>query len=91
MKLRYEAPKGQRIKYKFFGMTTFQDFWMWDEGTRKWIDNLDLQQGTCSSHCDCNSIRAFRRRLKNAPKDVEFILENRYVGCNVYGINNKTF
>lgn len=89
MGLRYEKPKEQRIKNRFFGMTTFQDFWMWDEGAKKWTDDLGLRQGFCSSHCDCNSVRAFRRRLKTAPKNVEFILVSRYKGYDVYGINNK--
>ena len=91
MKLKYQKSKGQRVKHRFLGMTTFQDFWMWDRGAKKWITDLHLRQGDCSSHCDCNSIRAFRRRLKTAPENVEFILVSRYMGCDVYGINNKTF
>ena len=81
MKIKYDAQKGNRIKHTFIGMTNFDGYW-WIDSLREWrkeSNGLD-----CSSHCDCNSVRAFRRRLKEATKGIDFILVSRWYGQNVY-------
>ena len=46
----------------------------------------------CSSHQRCDSVRAFRRKLKKAPYGVTFILVNRCVGYDVHGVGtNKEY
>jgi hypothetical protein len=83
--MRYEAKKGTRINYKFFGMTNFDDYW-WVDTLKKWVKISEVDKRLeRSTHRDCRSTRAFRRMLKTAPKGVEFILVSRWVGYNVYG------
>jgi hypothetical protein len=65
------------------GMTTLDDYW-WIYSLKEWRKDAE---GLCSSHCECNSVRAFRRRLKKCPKSVEFILVSRWKGYDVYGKN----
>lgn len=80
--MKYQAQKRSRIFHTFIGMTTFDDYW-WIPSLKEWRE--DSNGLACSSHCDCNSLRAFRRRLKKAPKDVEFILVSRWHGFDIYG------
>jgi len=81
--MRYEAPKRQRVFHTFIGMTNFDDYW-WDG--KEWV-LAPNHANNYSSHCNCNSLRAFRRRLKKAPKGVEFILVSRWKGYDIYGKN----
>jgi hypothetical protein len=83
--MRYQAQKRSRIKHTFIGMTTYESIW-WDDDAKKWSEKYD-EMKRFSSHCDCNSVRAFRRRLKKCPKSVEFILVSRWKGYDVYGKN----
>jgi hypothetical protein len=85
MKLKYEAKKRTRINYRFTGYTTFENGWWYNHDLNKW--ELNLQHGTHNygSHAGCRSVKAFRRKLKSAPKGVEFILVSRWFGNNVVG------
>lgn len=86
MKLKYQANKTIRMNYGFMGFTT--DNWWFDYATNKWIKHEDLEIPTIkgfSSHQDCKSVRAFRRKLKKAPKGVKFILCSRWVGHDIIG------
>jgi hypothetical protein len=87
MKLKFDLPKGQRINHSFLGFTTFEGDWIFNEKLKRW-ENGELQKGCIySSHQDCNSVRAFRRKLKKAPKGINFTLVGRWWNCDVNGIN----
>jgi len=44
-----------------------------------------------SSHQSCKSVKAFRRKLKKAPKGVKFILVSKWEGYNVEGIGSEDY
>ena len=91
--MKYQAPKNRRTKYKFIGITTFEELWVWHEYYKKWInhdDNDYVWDGTgYTSHQPCSPIRAFRRKLKKCPKGVEFVLVSRWFNNDVIGFNTK--
>lgn len=86
MKLKYKAVKKSRINHSFMGFTSFDGIHWYNDSHRCWDCNYD---GVISSHAPCNSVRAFRRLLKNAPHGIEFILVSRWVGYDVYGKGSK--
>jgi len=83
MKLKYEARKRTRINYRFMGFTTFEQGWWHNHDENRWEKN----PSNCNygSHEPCRSVRAFRRKLKKAPKGVKFILVSRWKGYDVTG------
>jgi hypothetical protein len=90
--LKYNAKKGQRIKYGYMGFTTFDmsvndGFWYYNKTLKKWEENMVNENCAYSSHAPCKSVKAFKRKLKNAPRGVTFILVSRWVGHDVQGIN----
>lgn len=85
MKLKYEARNRTRIKYKFIGFTTFDKGWWFNHNTNKWEQNPSVGGKGYSSHQCCRTVKSFRRKLKQAPKGVEFILVSRWSGHNVIG------
>lgn len=86
MKLKYEAQKRTRIKYRFIGFTTFEQGWWHNHDLNKWEFNPHHGKYNYGSHEPCRSVMAFRRKLKKAPKGVEFILVSRWIGNNVTGL-----
>lgn len=82
--MKYEAKKGCRINHMFTGITTFDAGWWYNIDLKKWQCN-ETNHGkyNMSSHQKCRTLRAFRRKLKNMPKGVEWILVSRYKNCNV--------
>lgn len=85
MKLKYEAQKRTRINYGFMGFTTFEQGWWHNHYLNKWEFLPQHGKFNYGSHEPCRSAMAFRRKLKKAPKGVEFILVSRWVGHNVTG------
>jgi hypothetical protein len=85
MKLKYEARKGTRINYRFMGITTFEQWWWYNRDFDKWEFTAQLGKGDYTTCQRCRSVKAFRRKLKKAPKGVEFIFVNRWAGHNVTG------
>jgi hypothetical protein len=83
MKLKYKAKRKSRINYNFMGFTTFENGWWFSHNTNKWEQKPEAEY---SSHQDCKTVKAFRRKLKSAPKGVEFILVSRWVGHDVTGL-----
>lgn len=70
------------------GMTTFEQGWWYNLDLKKW--ELDPPEDyNYSTHQPCRSTKAFRRKLKKAPKDVEFVLVSRWVGFDVIGKGSK--
>lgn len=90
MKLKYKAKKGQRVNYLFMGMTTFENDWWYIEDLKKWVNNPKDLPYNKSTHQPCKSVKAFKRKLKKAPIEVEFILVSRWKDCNVIGKGSKT-
>lgn len=102
MKIKHTLKRGYRIfnsscKYDghrvpvFFAAECISDHYWWAEKDKKWmkIENINNQSfSSCS--CHINSVRAFRRRLKEwstyLPKGTKFRLISNFVGCDVYGI-----
>lgn len=90
MKIKFKLRKGSRFKSQFRQMWELGLNWYWDEKNKKWVkcdsdefrNNIDWM----SSDAPCKSIRAFRRKLKSAPKNLTFILDSRFVGCDVSGV-----
>lgn len=67
------------------GFTTFETGWWFNFNTNKWEQNPKVgEKGNCS-HQSCKTVKAFRRKLKKAPKGVKFILVSRWVGYDVEG------
>jgi len=85
MKLRYNQSKGNRINSQMHGFESVNCEWLWNKELKKWAKNIETGKYSYSSHCPCKSVKSFRRKLKAAPKDVEFRLWNKYVGYNVFG------
>ena len=92
MKMKYEAEKGSRMNYGFIGFTTIETSWWFNYTIGKWEHNpvKKLGCGNYSSHQICRTVKAFRRKLKAAPKGVRFILVNRWIGCDVVGYGNNS-
>lgn len=88
MKLKYEAQKRFRVKYMFKGFTTFERGWWFSHNTNRWEKNPETGEKGYSSHQDCRTVRAFRRKLKSAPKGVEFVLVPRWIGHSVTGFGS---
>jgi len=87
-KLKYEAKKLTRINYRFMGITTFENGWWFNHNSNKWEQNPSSGEKGYSSHQDCRTVRAFRRKLKSAPKGIKFILVSRWVDHNVTGFGS---
>jgi hypothetical protein len=88
MKLKYNAQNRTRINYRFMGFTTFENGWWFNHNTNSWQQNPKAGEKGYSSHQNCRSVKAFRRKLKKAPKGVKFILVSRWVGYDVEGIGS---
>jgi hypothetical protein len=93
MKLYFEAPRGIRLRKRFFmGATVFEpDLW-WSLSLKKWVssDEARATGKNYSTHADVHSVKAFKRMLRKNPilKGYAVFLENRYVG---YSVSNKPF
>lgn len=93
MKLKYQAQKRTRIKSRFTWIYTQDNLWFVNK-TKKW-EKLDFDyitkksNKTFSSVQYCHSVRAFRKKLKQMPNGVKFILSSNFVGYDVYGIGSK--
>jgi hypothetical protein len=89
MKLRFSKQKSQRVKKRFIGFCAVDRTHYWfEELSQSWKQSNECV-GPSSSHQDCNSVRAFRRKLKTAPKGVKFVLVSRWRGFDVDGTGTK--
>lgn len=88
MKLKYDQPKGARVKYGFFGYTTLEQGWCYNLSLKRWEYNPEFGKYHYSTHAPAKSVKAFRRSLKSAPKGVKFILVSRWKGYDVHGVGN---
>ena len=86
MKLKFDAPKMNKLKSQMTGFEAVNCDWMWNYDLKEWTQELQSVKYSYSSHRPCRSVKAFLRMLKSAPKGIEFRLWNKYIGCDVYGI-----
>lgn len=89
MKVKYKAKKRIRINYGFVGFTSIENGWWFDYDSNEWVHQPIISNKGYSSHQPCNTVRAFRRKLKSAPKGVKFILQSRWTGYDVIGYGCK--
>jgi hypothetical protein len=93
MKVKHKAQKRTRINYGFIGFYAETECggWWYNKTLKEWQHNPKMGQHTFGSHQDCDSVRAFRRKLKSAPKGVTFVLVSKWVGHDVYGVGSKEY
>ena len=86
MKLKYDKPRGKRIKKQFRDYTPVESYGEIMFPCYSKIDGALLGRST---HNTCYSVRAFRRHLRkniyNIPAGTTVCLCNRYTGYNVMG------
>ena len=84
--LKYQKPRGQRLKHTgFLGVEVFDGELLWDFTEKRWRHYLEIE-GWCSTLAPCRSVRAFRRMLKHNPViRGQATLVSNYVGFNVTG------
>ena len=93
MKIKFQAPKGCRIKKQFMcvELDPDSDYWLdyaYFRESREWREFGDYRDGEiCSSgSCPCRSLKAAIRLIKkwNFPKGTTFRLCSIWVGHDVY-------
>lgn len=90
MKIRYQAPRGQRIKcYGYCGISHEDHLnYSYIPSLKQWVYEEEIPDGVpvITNFDDCKSLRCAIRKIKhyNAPKGTKFILESRYVGHDIY-------
>ena len=91
MKTKQEARVGSRINKNFIGMMDNSYTYWYDSTMNRWItgDNINFDIHMISSHKSVNSIRAFRKALKKAPKNIKFRLVSRYKNHDVFGVGDN--
>lgn len=85
MKLKYKIRRRLRINSRFVWMKSLDFDWWYNEDLNKWEFKPDKRKGYHRQHQDCQTMKAFRRKLKKAPKGVKFILATRWVGYDIEG------
>ena len=85
MKIKYQAEKLKRINHGFMGFKCLERGWWHNHDLNRWEENPKHGEYNYGTHKPCNSVKAFRRLLKKAPKGLKFMLINRYKYSHVYG------
>jgi|GEM_PF-6272913 hypothetical protein len=84
--MKYEKPKGRRLKRYFMSVCPTEDSpvtW-WDHVERRWVKDLPKDHDA-STDCTCRTVRAFCGHLRRHPElDNRAVLISRYVGYDVY-------
>ena len=94
MKIKYQAPKGLRIKKQFISLgldINANDeylYWWYYPESYEWRKDSDLRDNEtyASSSCLCRSLKAAIRLIKkwNFPKGTTFRLSSIWIGYDVY-------
>jgi len=90
MKLKYDAPKGRRIKRKWFYHIEVENgkYRWWDNVDKKWTDFTNTDHAHTIFGPVCRSVRAFRRHVRKHKNymgsSCTFRLVSKYVGHDVY-------
>ena len=86
MRLKFDKPKGQRIKRGFYSVEIEEVDWWWEEDSRTWKRIADAIPPFVSNS-PCKTVKAFRRHVRKHKKymgQVTFRLVSAYVGYDVY-------
>ena len=93
MKIKYQAPKGYRIKKQFLSLGLDADtedwisWWYYPE-SKEWRNDLKYRDNEtyAVSSCNCNSLKSAIRKIKQwkFPKGTKFRLCSMWVGHDVY-------
>lgn len=88
MKIKYQAPKGHRIKnHDFCWLETENSLYWFREDIKQWRLNEDIPDGVaCSTGDLCRSLKSAIQKIKNydLPKGTEFRLVSKWVGYDIY-------
>ena len=74
------------INKRFLWMESVDNNWRWNIKLKKWI-NSNTPAKDSTIFLDCLSLKAFKRRLKDTPKGVQFRLVSRFIGFDILGVN----
>jgi len=66
--MKYDLPKGQRIKKGFLWITCFDKTMWYCDDCNKWYDGVVTCPHPYSDSKRCGSVRAFRRHLRKHPE-----------------------
>ncbi len=70
----------------FLWMESVDNKWRWNTDKKQWINSNSSDKDT-TVFLDCKTLKAFKRRLRKAPKGVQFRLVSRFIGFDVLGVN----
>lgn len=89
MKIKYQAPKGRRIKnHDFCWLETENSLYWYVESIKQWrlFEDIPKNCEYYSTGCLCKSLKAAIRRIKkyDLPKGTEFVLVSKWVGHDIY-------
>ncbi len=89
MRIRYEKPKGNRMKKQMWGISCISDndeCYTYSDYNRKFMPYDDIKEGCACSHCHCRSLKSAIRILKksNLPKGLTFCVDSIFYGYNIY-------
>jgi hypothetical protein len=84
--MRYDRPKGQRMKRYFCGITNFSGMWWLNESKYWEYEVNDIpEKESYGTHAPCRTLRAFRRHLRQHPEiKGKAVLCSRFIGHDVY-------
>lgn len=91
MNIKFQAPKGHRLKKQFSCVELEGDDWLsysYYPESREWRKDSGFNEGEsyASTSCSCRSLKAAIRKIKkwNFPKGTTFRLCNIWIGYDVY-------
>ena len=90
MKIKFEAPKGRRMKKQFLDIHLDTDNWFefaYFPESKEWREMGNYRGETYScNYCRCRSLKAAIRKIKkwNFPKGTKFRLYSYWRGKDVY-------
>jgi hypothetical protein len=89
MKIKYQAPKGRRIKnHDFYWLEHENSLYLYVESIKQWVlfEDIPKNCGYYSTGDTCRSLKAAIRRIKgyNMPKGTKFRLVSKWVGYDIY-------
>ena len=91
MKIKFQAPKGQRFKKQFMCIEPDGDDWLlyrYYPESKEWRKGVCFKKGEtyASSSCTCHSLKSAIRLIKkwDFPKGTMFRLCSLWVGKDVY-------
>ena len=85
--ITYKKQKESRLSKRFLWMECDNYKYYWNIDLKEWVHKPKHGEDNLTFSLRCDSIKAFKRRLKNTPKGVEFRLVSRFIGFDITGMN----